>query len=120
MLIPALLILLLCMGEFGRAAYYKVTLQSAVRDGARLAALDASRPDVEDAVRKAAGNVPVDQVVITKTKSGRTSLAFPNPSVDVTVKIQTTFRLKALAKLGLPENLRQLSLTAESRVPVVR
>jgi hypothetical protein len=108
MIIPAVLMLVLCLGEFGKAAYYKLALHSAVRDGAHLAALHAPVDEVESVVQRAAGSVPIQSVAITQENDE-----------EITVRVLALLQLKVLSKLGLPEALSHFHIEAESHVPVV-
>lgn len=109
MIVPAVLLLIMCLGEFGKAAWYKLALQSAVRDGAHLAALQAQPGEMEDVVRRAAGSVPVQSVQITQAADN-----------EIVVTVDSILELKVLHNLGLSDALSHLRIQAESRVPLLR
>lgn len=118
LMLPLVLLLLLCLADFGKAAYYKIVLQSAVRDGARIAALDAPQADVEQTIRRSAGNVSVDEIEIVQ-------VAVPERGewakhTGVQVKISSCLRLQGLLKMALPERRGELRLEAKTQVPLVR
>jgi Flp pilus assembly protein TadG len=123
MLLPVAVIVLLLVGDMARVVFYKIALQSAVREGARIASLHASRSEVEEVIRNTIGNITLEQLEIIRIRGERNpeqSQSAETPRLDATeVKAVAVVSLKMFNRLGLPQSLQQFRLEEHMRVPTM-
>lgn len=123
MLLPVAVIVLLLVGDMARVVFYKIALQSAVREGARLASLHASRAEVEEVIRNTIGNVALEQLEINRVRGARGTEEGATSEVsrpdDLQVKAAAVVPLKMFSRLGLPPSLQQFRLEEQVRVPAM-
>lgn len=135
MILPAILVLVLCLGEFGRVAHAKILLQAAVREGARTAAVQAPKAEVRRVMERSLGNLALAELEITRETtiqrgpSGNSvkpvrqqqfmPLAQPVYLEDMAIRAVCLVPLTGLMKLGLPAQFGQARIEVVTRVPVL-
>lgn len=124
MLLPIVLMLVLMFGEVSRVMFYKIALQSAVREGARVAALGGSLSEVEAVIRRSVGNLTIERIEISRTANGGFN-ADQQAAVDgihtddLMIKVVAVIPLEIFSRLGMPQPISRFRLEEQTVVPVL-
>lgn len=123
MLLPAVLMSVLLFGEVSRVMFYKIAIQSAVREGARIAALHGSQSEVEAVIRRSVGKLTLEQIEISRTANrgfnGDQQSVEGIHTGDVAVKVVAVVPLETFSSLGLPHQISRVRLEERTVVPVL-
>ena len=93
LVLPVLVLFLFGIVEFGRAYSARIQLTSAVREGARAAALGGTATQTAEATRKGAAGLTPDAIVVETTTCPTATTPAPNATVKAAYPFRYTIPL---------------------------
>jgi len=115
LILPALLLILFGIIDFGRMYNAQITASQAAREGARVAMLGGSDAEVTDRVRWAAGPADVASAVVTACP--------PEPDRDDDARVVVTYRFSFVTPVAVMAGIFQgggngaMDLTGRAAMP---